>query len=120
MVAATQIAAIMQSRGGEYIPAKVTGPSYEPLCKYDDLLDTAQAIRGELAVHGLRPRLRQQCARFAFVAKMLLPNPCAKHFVTLANLKTDWPAHWKNHIDLSAHIEGVMRSVREVLEGVEA
>ena len=120
MTALTQFTALLESKGGEYIPAKVTGPSYDLLCKYDDLLDTAQAIRGELAVHGLKPRLRHQTARFAFVAKMLLPASCAKYFVTLANLKTDWPAHWKNHIDLSAHIEGVMRSVREEIEGVEA
>lgn len=120
MDALTAFEQIATRHGGEFIPVEVIAPSYDLLCKYDDLLDTAQAIRGELAVHGLKPRLRQQTARFAFVAKMLLPASCSKYFTTLANLKTDWPANWKNHIDLSAHIEGVMRAVRDELEGVTA
>ena len=120
MTALAQYTALTARHGATLHNVEVTGPSYDLLCKYDDLLDTAQAIRGELAVHGLKPRLRHQAARFGFVAKMLLPTSCAKYFTTLANLKTDWPAHWVNHIDLSAHIEGVMREVRETIEGVTA
>lgn len=120
MTATTQIAAIMQSRGGEYIPAQVTGPSYDLLCKLHDLTATAHRIRGALALHGDCPALRIRTAKFATLAKWLLPASCGSHFQTMVNLKTEWPKNWKNHIDLSAHIEGVMRSVREVLEGAEA
>ena len=135
MTALAQYTAITERFNAKLHNIEVTGPSYDLLCKYDDLLDTAQAIRGELANHGLKPRLRHQAARFGFVAKMLMPTSCAKYFTTLVNLKTDWPPNWvtksrdaktgeivmvKSFIDLSAHIEGVMREVRETIEGVNA
>ena len=110
---------ITTRRGGEFIPVEVTGPSYDLLCKLHDLTATANAIRGALALHGDCPALRIRAAKFAMLAKWLLPTSCGPLFSTLVNLKTDWPTGW-NFIDLSAHIEGVMRQVREQLEGVNA
>lgn len=119
MTALAQYTAITARRGATLHNIEVTGPSYDLLCKYDDLLDTANDIRGCLALHGDKPSLRMRAARFACVAKLLLPASCGPLFSTLVNLKTDWPTGW-NFIDLSAHIECVMREVREQLEGVTA